>query len=455
MSSALLSTSPPVAAAAGSAWVFGFERLEVLRLDRGADRDRVFDEGHAVALFELPAHQAAARRRPGAVLDQRHLAVRNVVRDEIGNQRFHRDEDARVIRCGGKDEVAPAEGRRDDLRRRRHRNVEHHGLDPAVTQAAGEDLGRHRRVAVHRSVRDHDAVLLRLIAAPEQVLSDEIADVAPPDEAVQRADHLDVEPGRLRQQRLHLRAVLADDIRVVAARLVKVIALKIDLVGENRAVQRAEAAERVCGKQDLVGQVVRHHDLRPVHHRRHDEGQLVAAGFQHVALRDDMGVRLDVEREELLDHRDDLRVTDNLHLRVARDELLQRGGMVGLHMVHDDVIERAAAERMLDVLEEHAAHGLVDRIEQDGLFIQQKIGVVGNALRDAVDALKHREPAVVCADPDQVLPNFFSTIHCSHQSFFQNPNPRQTADPAAAGAGAVTGFPVVHIRRGGLLLYPL
>ena len=38
-------------------------------------------------------------------------------------------------------------------------------------------------------------------------------------------------------------------------------------------------------------------------------------GALNGAIFADMGVRLDVEREELLDHSDDLRVTDNLHLR--------------------------------------------------------------------------------------------------------------------------------------------
>ena len=57
------------------------------------------------------------------------------------------------------------------------------------------------------------------------------------------ADAVDLDRGGLLEQGLHLRAVFADDVAVIAAGLVHIIAEEVDLIGEQRAVDRAERAE--------------------------------------------------------------------------------------------------------------------------------------------------------------------------------------------------------------------
>ncbi len=186
---------------------------------------------------------------------------------------------------------------------------------------------------------------------------------------MQRADVIELEPRRLFEHRLHLRAVFADDVGVVAPRLVDVVGEEIDLVGEEVTVQGAEGAEGVGREEHPVAQVVGHHDLRPVHHRRHDEGELVPAGAQPVALCDDVVFKRVRQREELSEHGLYLIVAHDGQLGVAQRELLYGRRVVGLHVRDDEVVELPSVQRVGEVFKEGAADGLVDRVEQNGLFV--------------------------------------------------------------------------------------
>ena len=228
---------------------------------------------------------------------------------------------------------------------------------------------------------------------------------------MQRADHADVERGGLLQQRLHLRAVLADDVREVAAGVGQPVVLEVVLVGEEVAVQRAEGAEGVGGEERAGGDVEAHHDLGPVDHRRHDEREGVLAEAHRVALFHEDGAGVDVEGEVVLDHVADLLVADDLRVGIAQHGVLQGLGVVGLHVVHDDVVERTAVQGIGDVLEELAGDGVVDGVEQDGLLVEQDVGVVAHAAGDGVDALKQRQSAVGRADPKQIVIDLHGAMH--------------------------------------------
>ena len=228
---------------------------------------------------------------------------------------------------------------------------------------------------------------------------------------MQRADVVYLEPGGLAQHGLHLRAVLADDVGVVAAGLVEVLAHEVALVGEDAAVERAEGAEGVGGEEYLVGGVVGHHDLRPVHHRGHDEGEAVAAGAEGVALLDQMYAVGEVGGEEAREHVAYLCVADNFGLGIAQGDVLDGGGVVGLHVGDYQVVELAAAQDVGHVVEEVVRHGLVNRVEEYGLLVEYEIGVVGDAVGHAVDALEQGEPAVICADPCHVVGYTLCAVH--------------------------------------------
>ena len=347
----------------------------------------------------------------GAVLDQGDLAVLEVVGRDVVQEVLHRDEHARVVGRGREDQVTAAEGVGHDVACGGDGGVMHAHLDALLAEPGRKDVGGVFGVAVDRGVGDHDALFLGGVARPEQVLLEEIAEVAAPDETVQRADIGDVELCGLLQHRLHLRAVLAHDVGVVAAGLVDAVGEEVDLIVEEPAVEGAEAAEGVRGEEDFVGGVVGHHDLGPVHHRRHDEGEAVAAGGEGVALLDEQDALREIHREKLRQHGLDLRVADDGGLGVARQHELQRRGVVGLHVVHHEIIELPPAELMGEVFEEHAVHGLVHGVEEHRLLIEQEVGVIGNAVGHAVDALEEGQPPVVCADPDQIVQDFSCAIH--------------------------------------------
>ena len=135
------------------------------------------------------------------------------------------------------------------------------------------------------------------------------------------------------------------------------------------------------------------------------------AGAERVHLADNDGARVDVEREEVLDHCQRLFVADDLHIRMAQDQILHQRAVVRLHVVDDQIVERASVQHVLDIFKEDAAHGAVGSVQQDSLFIEQQVGVVAHAARDGIDVFKERQTPVACADPVEILGHFFDTIH--------------------------------------------
>ena len=224
---------------------------------------------------------------------------------------------------------------------------------PAHGQAAGHHAHSILRTAVNRAVDHHHAVgILGGIAAPLGILVQNIAQVFPPDGAVQRADHLDIHRGCLGQHRLYLGAILAHNVAEVAPRIGNPLGFKIHLVGEKVAVQRAEAAEAVRGKQHLVRRVVGHHSLRPVYHGRHDEHQLVPPGGKLGAFLHRIAMLHRIKAEELGDQRRGSPGKQQLDLRIAVKHLGDGGAVVRLHMVDDKIVQLAAVQGAGQVLKE-------------------------------------------------------------------------------------------------------
>ena len=146
-------------------------------------------------------------------------------------------------------------------------------------------------------------------------------------------------------------------------------------------------------------------------HGGHDKGEGVLAGGERVPLLDEDGAGINVKVEVLADHDLNLGVADHLDLGIAQDELAKGRGVVRLHVVHDHIVQLAAGQDVLDVLKEHAAYGLVHRVQKHGLFVQNDVRIVGNAARDGKDVLKQREPAVVAAYPKNIVFDIFYAIH--------------------------------------------
>ena len=385
---------------------------QLIPLQCGLDGDLRRSQHHVLAGGQRFLHQLQAGGRPGAVLDEAHHAVLQVVRNQIMQQVVHRGEDAHVERGRGEHDVADAEGLGQDLGGMGDGYVVHADVRHAlVGQHAGQNVGGVLGVAVYGAVHDHHGVVLRSVAGPLAVLLQQPAQVLAPDGAVQRADGADVQRGGLVQHGLHLRAVLAHDVGIIAAGVIQPVALEVHLIGEQVAVQCAEGAEGVGGEQRAGGGIEADHDLRPVNHRRHGEGEGVRAGGQRVALLDDVGAASHIHVEELADHRAGLGGADHRGLRIAAQHVAQRGAMVGLHVVHDHVIQRTAVQHGGQVLLELIGHGVVHRVQQHGLFVQQHVGVVGDAARNGIHVLEQRQSAVVRADPVQIFGDLAVIVH--------------------------------------------
>ena len=267
-------------------------------------------------------------------------------------------------------------------------HVPHARLRQAVCHNAHGVFG----VAVHGGVGQHHAALFRLVPAPLVVLRAEEVRVLPPDGPVQRAEHPDVEARDLLHGRLHLRAVLAHDVGVVAARFIHVQVLKVHLVREQIARQRPEGSEGVRGEEDALFLLVGEHHLRPVHHRCQEEPELMPAQIQHVALLDLQRPTVDGKVIELADHLEGLRVPDDLHVGESSAQLLDVGAVVRLHVVDHQEVDGPAAQHMLDVFEELPGDGGIHRVHQRHLFVQDKVGVVGHAVWQWEHVFKQCEP---------------------------------------------------------------
>ena len=80
-------------------------------------------------------------------------------------------------------------------------------------------------------------------------------------------------------------------------------------------------------------------------------------------------------------------------------------------MVDDQVVQGTAVEDGLHVGDELPAHRPVGGVEEDGLLVQQDIGVVGYAVVQGVDVLKQGQPVLVRAYPVQVVGDHTVVIH--------------------------------------------
>ncbi|MPM49176.1 hypothetical protein SDC9_95904 [bioreactor metagenome] len=144
----------------------------------------------------------------------------------------------------------------------------------------------------------------------------------------------------------------------------------------------------------------------------------MGACFEHRGLVDEHQPLLRQSSEKLADHGCNFGVADHLGVRISREELFERCRMVRLHVLDDHIVERTSAQHIGHILKKDLAHGLVDRVKQDGTLIHQQIGIVGNPAGHRIDSLKHGKPAVVCADPKEVIRHFSCAMHIHSPDYY-------------------------------------
>ena len=199
-------------------------------------------------------------------------------------------------------------------------------------------------MAIHARIGDRDALVLGLIARPGVIGVEVVAQVLGQHGAVERADDLDVKVGGLLEDGLHELAELADDAKVVAASLASPPFRILDVVG-------AKLAKAVGTKEHLVGGLVGENHLGPVNVGGADKGQAVAAQVEHIALFDDHLALGEVGAKVVDHHAEGAHAGHNLGLGIALHKGGDTGGVIGLHVMDDQVVGRTAIEHGLEVAE--------------------------------------------------------------------------------------------------------
>ena len=102
----------------------------------------------------------------------------------------------------------------------------------------------------------------------------------------------------------------------------------------------------------------------------------MAASLELVALLHGMGWNGCISIEELPYHVKCTFGRDDLGLWMSEPELSNRCGMVRLHVVDYEVVQKPSFKDVLNVLKEHTGNGSVNCVYKDSLLIHHKIGVV-------------------------------------------------------------------------------
>ena len=109
----------------------------------------------------------------------------------------------------------------------------------------GQGVGGACGVAVHAAVQHNNRLFFGFAAAPQVILANEPAQVLAPHGTVQRGNGLDGQGGGLFQHSLHLHAVLAHNVGVVAAGIVQPFAGKVYLISEQGTLQGTKGAKSI------------------------------------------------------------------------------------------------------------------------------------------------------------------------------------------------------------------
>ena len=224
---------------------------------------------------------------------------------------------------------------------------------------------------------------------------------------MQGTDDGNIQSGSLFQQSLHLCAVLANNADIIAAGFICPIFFH---------VQCAKFAETVSGKQHLVIGIVSYNDFRPVDHGSGDKSQNMLTQIQCVAFTNHNAAICIVGTEEVLHHAKSLDGRDDGCFRIQVQEVGHIGRVVGLHVLHHQVIRLALAQDLLQVIQPFMGEILIYCVHDGDLVVQDHIGVIGHTIGNYVLSLKQVYLMVVYTDVLDIVGNghsYVSLLACS------------------------------------------
>ena len=135
-------------------------------------------------------------------------------------------------------------------------------------------------------------------------------------------------------------------------------------------------AEGIVGEQDAVELVIGNHGIGPVHHGRLHEGERALADVKGVAGLQAHEVKtVPVMGAKPLDALG--RAGDDSGFRGDFSQSRKAAGMIHLHMVRHDVVDGGGIDDIGDAVDELAGEGLLARVDERNLLVEDKVGVVG------------------------------------------------------------------------------
>ena len=236
-------------------------------------------------------------------------------------------------------------------------------------QLPSDFLGHLGRIAIHRTIGDHHT---RFAFVATQLIVDTYyaPDFLLPYGAVRRADRFDGKAAQFLEGFLYGGAVFAHDAGVVAAHLVPEMVQR-KLAVQDTAVQGTERAERIRREEYLVFGAISDHHFGPVNHRRHIEREVFLAERNAFALFDFPGEGMDAVIS--VEHLKGFGIAHDLHLGVEQAQGFDRRGVVRLHVIDHQVIDRPVFQDRADIVDELFAERYFDRVDQSDFFVDDQV----------------------------------------------------------------------------------
>ena len=318
----------------------------------------------------------------------------------MGDKRVHKREDLRVVGGGCQHQLAESEGVADCPGHITPCQIVHHDFGASVGGQFFCQLGnRLLRIAVHGGVGNHDSLFLRLIGGPGVIQIQIVSQILRQNGAVERANDLDIQPGRLLEQRLYLGTVLAHDTDEIPAGFIRPGLLRIG---------GAEFAESVGGEQHLIRGIVGNDDLRPMDHGCGYKRQGMLAQIQRISFSHHDAAIREIGSKEILHHSKGFGGGYNFRLRIGLGKIQNVGRVIRLHMLDDQIIRHSCAQGVLDIIQPLVGESAVYGIHDGDFFIQDRIGVIGDAIRHFILSFKQIDFPVADSDIADVT----CDIHC-------------------------------------------
>ena len=217
---------------------------------------------------------------------------------------------------------------------------------------------------------------------------------------MQRADNGNFQSCRLGKQLLHLCTVLSHNADIISARLACPVFFHI---------QCAKFTKAICREEHLVGKVIGHEHLGPVHHGGCHKSKGVCTQSKGVPFLDHDTAIAVVTAEELLHHAKCLQGGNHHSLGVLFQEQGDASRVIGLHVLNHQVIGGASTQFAFQVFQPLCTKTGIHRIHHGNFFIHDHIGVIRHAVWHHILTLEQVYLMVV----DTNIFNILCNIHVS------------------------------------------